>query len=63
MDNITIADLGIVNRYRVYDINLGHYIYSYLDLSAPGDIPPDIAFLPVLGMRIVNGILYIDTIS
>ena len=58
---MTIADIGIVGRFRVYDLNLGHYIYSYLDTTAPGDLPPDIAVLPVLGMRIHDGILYIDT--
>lgn len=58
---MVIADLGIVGRFRVYDRNHGQYIFSYLDCSAPGDIPPDIAVLPVLGMRIFDGVLYIDT--
>ena len=59
---ITIADLGIVNRFAVYDMNLRQYIYQHFDRSAPV-IPPDIASLPVLGMRMFDGVLYIDTIS
>ena len=56
-----IADVGIVSRYRVYDVTAGQYVYSRLDASAPGDIPPDIAHLQVIGMRIHDGVLYIDT--
>lgn len=57
----TIADLPIDSRYRVYDIVLGQYIYSYLFPDEPGDIPPDVAILPVLGLRAVDNVLYIDT--
>ena len=60
---MAIADLGIVGRFRVYDMNLCQYIFSYLDCSAPGDIPPDIAVLPVLGTRLYDGVLYIDTMT
>ena len=63
MENLTIADLTITSRYQVYDINLGHYIFSYLDPSASGDIPPDIAILPVKGLRTIGNVLIIDTIS
>lgn len=56
-----IADLHIATPFRVYDIRSGNYIYSYLDRSVPGDIPPDIAVLPVLGARACGPVLYIDT--
>lgn len=59
---MVIADLGILNRFTVYDMNLRQYIYQHLDRSAP-TIPPDIAKLPVIGMRMFDGVLYIDTIS
>lgn len=57
----TIADIEIASPYSVYAINLGHYIFTP-DPDAPGDIPPDIACLPVIGMRAVDSVLYIDTI-
>ena len=63
MSTITIADLDIRSRYQVYDINLGHYIFSYLDTSEAGDVPPDIALLPVHGLRTIDNVLIIDTIS
>lgn len=60
-----IADLMIDSPFCVYDRNSGNYIYQYLDSSDSGDIPPDIAILPVLGLRSVltprSKILYIDT--
>lgn len=60
-----IADLQIVCPFRVYDINTGSYIYSYLDASDPGDLPPDIGCLPALGFRSIRSdsgpVLYIDT--
>ena len=59
--NVIINDLPIATPYRVYDIRTGHYIFSWLDRSAPGDIPPDVAVLPVIGLRSVDGVLYIDT--
>lgn len=59
--DIIINDLPITSPFRVYDISTGHYIHSWLDRSAPGDIPPDVAMLPVDGLRSVDGVLYIDT--
>ena len=56
-----IADLDISGPFRVFDICSGSYIFSYLDLSLPGDLPPDIGVLPVLGMRTCDSVLYIDT--
>ena len=59
--NIIINDLPINTPYTVYDIDTGHYIFSWMDTSEPGDIPPDIAILPVAGLRSFDGVLYIDT--
>ena len=59
--NITINDLPICGKFCVYDIRTGHYIHQYLDPSAPGDIMPDVAVLPVLGLRMMDDVLYIDT--
>lgn len=59
--NIIINDLPITSSYRVYDIDTGHYIFTWTDTEQYGDIPPDIALLPVIGLRSVDGVLYIDT--
>lgn len=59
--NITINDLDIRSPYRVYDIDTGHFIFSWLDMTASGDIPPDVALLPVVGLRAMSGVLFIDT--
>lgn len=56
-----INDLPINCPFRVYDTTTGHYIFSLLDLKQSGDVPPDIAFLPVIGIDIIDGVLYIDT--
>jgi len=58
-----INDLPITSPFRVYDMNSGHFIFSLLDLADGGDVPPDIAILPVVGLRSVDGVLYIDTVS
>jgi len=59
-----IADLDIRSAFCVYDTISGHYIYSCLDPAGPGDIPPDIACLPVVRTRSVGSsvsvVLYID---
>lgn len=58
-----IKDLNITTPYCVYDIASGNYIFQNLDLKC-GDIPPDIAILPVEGLRMVRSdsgdIMYID---
>ena len=61
--NLTIADLPLSIPFRVYDIEKGHYIFSILEDAKYGDVPPDIAFLPVLGIRAVDNVLYIDVRS
>ena len=62
---LLIADLNISGPFCVLDLNSGNYIYSFLDPAGPGDIPQDIAVLPVLGMRVIGSaaarVLYIDT--
>ena len=57
---MTIAEMPISCPFCVYDVTLGHFVFSVLDTSAPGDIPPDIASLPVVGIRSVGNVLYID---
>lgn len=59
--DITINDLPISSAYCVYDIDTASFIFSWLDRTAAGDVPPDIAVLPVVGIRSVDGVLYIDT--
>ena len=59
--NRTIADLDISVPFRVLDVNIGHYIYSNLSRSGPGDIPPDIASLPARKTEYIDGALIIET--
>ena len=68
MENMIINDLNINSPYRVYNMSTGETIFELPDLNTPGDIPPDVAVLPVLGLRTVlapfgpvKKILYIDT--
>ena len=67
MTDHVVADLNIAGPFCVLDLNSGHYIYQHLDRSAPGDLPPDIACLPVVGFRSVGSdtarVLYIDVIA
>lgn len=58
---MTVNDLDIRGPFRVMDASIGHAIFSWLDRSAPGDIPPDIAVLPVLRSYVVGPVLYIET--
>lgn len=59
--DIIINDLPLTIPFRVYDMTTGHYIFSILSPDDGGDMPPDIAFLPVKGLRAVDGVTYIDT--
>lgn len=43
---ITINDLPIAGPYTVTDADTGRILHKYVD--GPGDIPPDVACLPVL---------------
>ena len=46
-----ISDLNIALPFRIKDLRINHYIFSNLDLKS-GDLPPDIAVLPVVGVMI-----------
>ena len=59
--NIIINDLPLTIPFRVYDMTTGHYIFSIMSQDDGGDVPPDIATLPVVGLRSVDNVLYIDT--
>lgn len=59
--DIIINDLPLTIPFRVYDMTTGHYIFSILSPDDGGDMPPDIAMLPVMGLRAVDGVTYIDT--
>lgn len=58
-----INDLNITTPYCVYDIASGNYIFQNFDLER-GDIPADIAILPIEGLRYIRSdsgdVLYID---
>lgn len=57
-----INDIDLNAPFEVYAVNVGHYIFSMYSADAPGDIPPDVAMLPVVGLRKMNDVLIIDTI-
>ena len=56
-----INDLPITIPFRIFDRNLGHYIFSLLDTTEGGDVPPDIAFLPVDEIRSEGNVTIIVT--
>lgn len=47
-----INDIPLRIPFRIKDIDSGHYIFSILNPSDDGDIPFDIASLPVVGVMI-----------
>ena len=55
-----VNDLPVSIPFRIYDTTTGHYIFSILDPQQDGDVPPDIAFLPVVGLRAIDNVQYID---
>ena len=59
--DIIINDLPLTIPFSVYDMTTGHYIFSIMSPDDGGDVPPDIATLPVVGLRSVDNVLYIDT--
>lgn len=59
--NIIINHLPLTIPFRVYDIDKGHYIFSIMSPDDGGDMPFDIAFLPVVGIRSENNVTIIDT--
>ena len=56
-----INDLPILGPFAVFDKNSDHVIFRSACHDEPGDIPPDIAVLPVLGIYAVDDLVYIDT--
>ena len=58
--NVTINDLPVMIPFRVYDVEKGHCIFSIMSPDDAGDIPPDVATLPVVGIRSAGDVLYID---
>lgn len=47
-----VNDIPLRIPFRVKDIDSGHYIFSILSASDSGDLPFDIASLPVVGVMI-----------
>lgn len=58
-----INDVPLTIPFRIKDINSGHYIFSILDKNDSGDLPFDIAFLPVIGVMIdkTSGMMEVET--
>lgn len=58
-----INDIPLTIPFRIKDVTTGHYIYSILDKDESGDLPFDIAFLPVVGVMIdkASGMMEIET--
>lgn len=58
-----VNDVPLHIPFRILDLSSGNYIFSVLDHSGPGDIPPDIATLPVVGVMIDtrSGMMEIET--
>lgn len=55
-----VNDIPLTIPFRIKDIDTGHYIYSITDKSAPGDLPPDIALLKVVGVMIDQRSQYME---
>lgn len=47
-----VNDLPLTIPFRIKDITSGHYIFSILNPTDDGDLPFDVAFMPVLGVMI-----------
>ena len=58
-----INDIPLTIPFRIKDINSGHYIFSILHPDDSGDIPFDVAFMPVVGVMIdqKTGMMEIET--
>lgn len=61
-----INDIEIDGLYKVFAVNIGQFIFDRLDPAVPGDIPPDVACLPVISTRWIRSdtrsVLHIDTV-
>ena len=60
---IIINDLPLTIPFAVYDVSKGHFLFSIMKPDDGGDVSPDIATLPVVGLRSVGSITIIDTVS
>lgn len=58
-----VNDIYLAGPFSVFDLDAGHFIFTWTDRAAPGDLPPDIALLPVIGLRKIGDMLIIDTVS
>lgn len=60
---VIVNDINITGPFQVYAVNIGHYVFSWglFDRSAHGDIPPDVARLPVLRTYFSGPVLIIET--
>lgn len=58
-----INDVPLTIPFRIKDVNSGHYIFSILNRSESGDIPFDVAVLPVLGVMVdqKSGMMEVET--
>lgn len=56
-----INDIDVSGPYRVFARDIGQFVFSWLDVTSPGDVPPDIAILPVYGMHTEDNVLIIIT--
>lgn len=58
-----INDIPLTIPFRIKDIDSGHYIFSILSKEDDGDLPFDIAFLPVVGVMIdrESGMMEVET--
>lgn len=61
-DIIRVNDIDFSIPFQIYDCTTDRYIFSIMDESEGGDIPPDIAMLPASGMVVDkrNGMTTID---
>ena len=58
-----INDVPLRVPFRIKDIDSGHYIFSILNKKDDGDLPFDIASLPVVGVMIDqnSGMMEVET--
>lgn len=58
-----INDIPLTIPFRIKDIDTGNVIFSILNPSDDGDIPFDVAFLPVVGVMIdkASGMMEVET--
>ena len=56
-----VNDIDIFGPYRVIDARSGSPVFSWPGGSAPGDMPPDVAILPVSSVRMDDDTMIIFT--